>query len=226
MESPTTSDLHDLLRAARMPSDEAPEFDVEIDDQPFEVYARWLAHAVDGGAAAPHTITLATVGADGAPDARTVLLREVWMPEASGERGAVGFATSADSPKGRQLSINPHAAAVSYWREQHRQVRMQGIVERAEPDTSAADYKDRGNGFKAAARVGQQSDPLPDDMTEQLERAREELDSDAEEVPEDWTVYRLIPTVIEFWQGQPGQAQRRIRFIRVAGAWAGIALVP
>jgi pyridoxamine 5'-phosphate oxidase len=226
MESVSTSDLHDLLRSLRMPEGEAPEFDVATTADPFEVFARWLQCAIDGGVAAPHNITLSTVDEDGLPDARTVLLREVWMPQGATEPGAVGLATSSHSPKGRQLESRPHAAVVSYWREQHRQVRMRGRVERAPSEAVAADFRDRGLGFKAAALFGHQSDPLPPDMDERLSEARTRAEDHPDFVPDDWSVYRLIPNSIEFWQGQPGQAQRRIQFIRTDGLWNGLELIP
>lgn len=209
-----------------MPDREAPEFDVVLDEDPFDVFARWLGCAVDGGIAAPHTITLSTVDEDGRPDARTVLIREVWMPRSGADLGAIGFATSSQSPKGQQLENTPHAAIVSYWREQHRQVRMRGRVDRARSEAVAADFTHRGPGSKAAAILGHQSDPLPADMNERLSQARAVAEDQPDLVPDDWAIYRLVPGSIEFWQGQPGQAQRRIRFIRTNTAWTATELIP
>ena len=209
-----------------MSESEAPAFDVTLGDRPFEVFARWLAHAIGDGVAGPHTITLSTVDEEGRPDARTVLLREVWMPDGGAEPGAIGFATSSRSPKGLQLEKTPNAAVVSYWREQHRQVRMRGRVEQAGYEAVAADFNNRGPGFKAAAIVGHQSDPLPEDLDELLSEARGRAQANPAFVPDDWAVYRLIPDSIEFWQGQPGQAQRRIRFLRIDAHWTASELIP
>ncbi len=109
--------------------------------------------AIGAGALEPHVMTLSTADADGRPDARMLILKDV-------SSAGFWFATSADSAKGRQLRVNPAAALTFYWPLLGRQVRVRGRVEAASADQSAQDFLARGVGARAVALASAESSPL------------------------------------------------------------------
>jgi pyridoxamine 5'-phosphate oxidase len=165
--------------------------------------------------------TLATVGADGRPDARMVLLRGA---DAAGFR----FHTNYESAKARQLAGNPHAAMVVYWRELDRQVRIRGVVERLPGDESDAYFASRPRDRRVGAWASPQSRPLRD---------RDELDQRVRDVearfagadvprPPFWGGYLLRPSTIELWQGQVGRLHDRFLYTRDGDGWRLERLAP
>lgn len=126
-------------RLAQIPAltGSAPSLDLDdLPDDPIALFLDWLEQAVDAEVAEPRTMTLATSGADGLPDARMLILKD------AGERG-FAFASTASSRKGSQVSENPAAALNFWWQPQARAVRVQGPVAEADPDESAADLAAR-----------------------------------------------------------------------------------
>lgn len=123
--------------------------------EPGPLLVDWLATALDAGVLDPQVFTLSTVDADGLPDARVLVLRDV---DASGT-GWV-FSAAADSPKGRQLADHPAAALTVYWPRLGRQVRVRGTVERAADLVAAAEFATRSPDARIGALVGRQSEPL------------------------------------------------------------------
>jgi pyridoxamine 5'-phosphate oxidase len=211
-----SSSLRDRLSSVRMPDSPAPDFDpAQAPERPFELFAEWLDAAIDAAVPALHTMTLATSSPEGGPAARTVLLQDV-----TSDTGGLAFrfASSADSPKGHDLAADPRAALVLHWREQHRQIRVTGVVRPAEREFSEADFTGRSPGNRAGVLAARQSEVMPDD--EDVERllagARELLAGNPGFVPPTWTVYLLDASSVEFWQGQPRQQQHRLRYQRTA----------
>ena len=103
---------------------------------PTALFLDWIEQAVEAGVPEPHAAALSTVDADGNPDARFLLLKDVT------EQG-FWFSGDARSPKGRDLAANPVAALSFYWREQGRQVRVRGTVVEGDPALSARDFRER-----------------------------------------------------------------------------------
>ncbi|MGW0822044.1 pyridoxine/pyridoxamine 5'-phosphate oxidase [Streptomyces sp. NPDC002845] len=221
----TDTDLHTLLKSLRVwdpQVTELPDFDPgAAPSEPLPLFARWFAEAVAAGQVEPHTMSLATVDADGRPDVRTVMLH-----------GADGhgwhFASHAGSRKGRQLAARPYAALGFYWPAQGRQVRVRGRVTTAPAEAAHADLHARSTGALAAALVGRQSEVLP--SREELERAsqaawdRAHRESDAP-VPT-WTVYVLDPDEVEFFQGDAQRRHVRLNYRRESGSWTRELLWP
>jgi pyridoxamine 5'-phosphate oxidase len=188
-------------------------------DDPIEQFSNWFS---DAQAAAPlaEAMTLATVDADGSPDARMVLLKGF---------GPDGFRyfTNYESAKADQLEANPRAALVLYWRELDRQVRIRGEVERLSAEDSNAYFSSRPRDSQIAAVISPQSRPIE---REELDRRYVELALDLGESspdrPEQWGGYLLRPAEIEFWQGRDSRMHDRFRYTRCDGSWRIERLAP
>ena len=160
-------------------------------------------------------MTLATVGADGRPSARIVLLKGF-------DAAGFVFHTNYDSRKGKEIVVNPHAALVFFWPELERQVRIEGEAERLPVADSDAYFQSRPLGSRLSAWASRQSEPVADRAV--LERELEEIKQEfaGRDVPRPpfWGGLRLRPEAIEFWQGGANRLHDRLRYRRVTpSAW-------
>ncbi|MFC8448465.1 pyridoxal 5'-phosphate synthase [Kitasatospora sp. NPDC057223] len=189
-----------------------PDFDPgRAPAAPGPLFADWLAAALTAGVLDPQVATLSTIGADGVPDARMLVLRDV---DADG--GGWVFAIDADSPKGRQLAAHPVAALTLYWPLQGRQVRVRGSIEPASPEASAAEFATRSPGARAATLVGRQSEPLAalTDYDAAAAAVGRLLEEAPDTVAPTHTVYTLRALEVEFWQGDQTRRHVRLRYSR------------
>jgi pyridoxamine 5'-phosphate oxidase len=215
--------FHDTLRSLRVWDTELPAFDPDsAPADPLPLFHEWFVAAARAGQQEPHTMSLATAGADGRPDVRTLMLHD------ADDRGW-HFATHATSAKGRQLAAAPHAALGFYWPVQGRQVRVRGQVVTGTPEEAYADLHARSTGALAAALVGRQSEVLA--SVEELERASAAAWERARAGPdtdvETWTLYVLEPSEVEFFQGDDRRRHLRLRYRRVpGGGWERELLWP
>ena len=214
--------IRDLLRTLPVFDRPLPGFDPErVPDEPVSLFVSWLGEAADAKVVEPHVMTLSTVDAQGRPDARVVILRNVsdegWQ-----------FTASAAGVKGAQLAANPQAALSFYWREQGRQVRVRGQVSAAEPSVSAAEFLAQSEGSRIADLVGRQSTVLRDsaELARAMEAARQRLADDPQLVEPDHTVYLLTPAEVEFWQGDHQRRHIRLRYRRSGPGWVTERLWP
>ncbi|GGT24531.1 pyridoxine/pyridoxamine 5'-phosphate oxidase [Streptomyces chromofuscus] len=218
-------DLHELLRSLRVWDPEVtslPPLDPDTAPAaPLPLFTTWFAEAVAAGQPEPHTMSLATSDEDGRPDVRIVILH-------GAEAGAWTFATHATSRKGRQLAARPYAALTFYWHVHGRQVRVRGPVTTAPPAESLADLHARSTGALAAALTGRQSEPL--DSLQALARASEAAWNRARENPgapsPTWTLYRLRPDEVEFFQGDERRRHVRLKYLRSDEGWGKQLLWP
>ncbi len=189
---------------------------------PIEQFGRWYELA-EREVPLPEAMTLATVGTDGAPDARMVLLKG---------HGPDGFRffTNCESAKGAQIAADPRAALVVYWREQDRQVRARGSLERLPAAESDAYFATRLRESRLGAWASPQSRPLPDrDALEAGLREAEARWEGEDDVPrpDHWGGFLLRPETIEFWQGQSARLHDRFLYTREpGGSWRIQRLAP
>ncbi|WP_405967429.1 pyridoxal 5'-phosphate synthase [Streptomyces sp. NBC_00015] len=218
-------DLHELLRSLRVWDPEvtalppfAPE---EAPGEPLSLFTDWFAEAVAAGEREPHTTTLATVGEDGLPDARIVMLH-------GADADGWAFATHATSRKGRQLAARPYAALTFYWPVLGRQVRVRGPVTSAPSEEAQADLHARSAGALAAALTGRQSEVLAsrEELTSASEAAWEHARAHPTAKSPTWTLYRLRPDEVEFFQGDGTRRHARLRYRRAGESWSREQLWP
>jgi pyridoxamine 5'-phosphate oxidase len=189
---------------------------------PFALFNDWMAEARVKELNDSNAMSLATVDADGNPDVRIVLLKEVTPA------GFVFF-TNLESTKGQQLKANPVAAMGFHWKSLRRQVRIRGRVELV-TDAEATEYfGTRAAQSRISALASDQSRPLPDRAAfEQRVAELSEIYGDGPGIPrpEYWGGYRLIPAEIEFWQDQAFRMHDRLRFTRGGDGWETVRLYP
>ncbi|MFF8447983.1 pyridoxal 5'-phosphate synthase [Streptomyces leeuwenhoekii] len=213
------TDLHELLRSLRVWDPEVTELPpldpAAAPAAPLPLFERWFADAVAAGEREPHTVSLATADEDGRPDVRIVMLH-------GADQDGWSFAGHAGSRKGRHLAARPYAALAFYWPVHGRQVRLRGPVAVAPPEEAQADLHARSTGALAAALTGRQSRELG--SLEELARASEAAWDRAAREPgtpvESWTLYRLRPEEVEFFQGEPRRWHVRLVYRRTDQGWS------
>lgn len=187
---------------------------------PLLLFERWMADSLAHQLPMSNAMTLATVTADGRPDARIVLLKEL---DAEG----FVFYTNYQSAKGVQLAANPQACLVFFWVELERQVRVEGRVEKVAASESDEYFAVRPLGSRHSAWASAQSRPVAGRkvLEDALESAKQRH-GDNPPRPAHWGGYRLHPTALEFWQGRPNRLHDRLRYVRGTQGWTIERLSP
>lgn len=192
----------------------------QVCSDPVEQLRRWLEDAVKADVPEPNAMSVCTC-ANGRPSSRIVLLRRL-------DAGGLVFYTSYFSRKGREIEENPCAAALFYWPQLERQVRVEGAVQRIAQDESDAYFASRPRGHQLGAWASEQSEPVENrELLDQRIRDYEERFEGAEVPrPHSWGGYAIVPERIEFWQGRPNRMHDRLEFVRSHGVWSVRRLQP
>jgi pyridoxamine 5'-phosphate oxidase len=207
------SDLRQEYMRAGLPETHA-------DPDALRQFDMWLREAVQAGLPLPNAMTLATVDAEGNPDARIVLLKGL-------EQGAFSFYTNYRSRKGRELEARPAACLVFQWSELERQVRIEGAVGKVGAAESDAYFASRPLGARLSAWASAQSEVVADRhvLESSVLEARRRFGDDPPRPPH-WGGYRVVPRRVEFWQGRADRLHDRLLYTRAAAGWRIERLAP
>ena len=188
---------------------------------PLVQLALWLERAVSSGVPWATAMLLATVSPAGHPSARAVLLKAV---DASG----LVFFTNYESRKARQVARCPLAAATFLWPPLERQVRVEGSVERLPAPESDAYFRTRPRGSQIGAWISPQSRPIEDRafLESSYEAAERRFAGGEVPRPPHWGGFRLVPSMLEFWQGRRDRLHDRFRYRSSERGWRVDRLAP
>lgn len=194
----------------------------DIDTDPIRQFDEWWQEAIASAIDEANAMTLATASADGMPSARIVLLKGF------SEKGFIFF-TNYESYKGTQLTENPKACLVFFWKELERQVRITGVVQKISEKESDEYFHSRPLASQLGACASPQSTVI--ENREWLEARYQELEKKiggtAVHRPEHWGGYIVKPVIIEFWQGRPSRLHDRIEYsLQENGEWKAVRLAP
>jgi pyridoxamine 5'-phosphate oxidase len=191
-----------------------------VESEPIAQFRRWYAEAEGAGVRQPEAMTLATLGEDGVPDARTVLLRGL------DDRG-FAFYTNLESAKAEQLAADPRAALVFHWREVERQVRVQGRVARLSVEEATQYWETRPRGHRLSAWASPQSDVVDAaTLAARVAEVEARFATTDPPLPPFWGGYVVGIDVLELWQGRKDRLHDRVRYRKVDDAWIRERLAP
>lgn len=173
------------------------------DEDPVELFRDWFEAARRAGIFLPESMAVSTVGPDGRPSSRMILLKKL-------DHGFVFF-TNYGSRKAREIEANPRVSLLFHWAILERQVRIEGPAARISSEESATYFRTRGRGSRIGAWASRQSAPIDSrgELEAQVRRMKERFQGEEVPLPDFWGGYRVIPERIEFWQGRADRLHDR-----------------
>lgn len=190
-------------------------------DEPFGQFEAWFAEAMEAGLLEPNAMTVATVGEDGRPSTRIVLIKGF-------DRRGVVWYTNYNSRKGQELAIHPFAALQFHWVELERVVRIEGRVEKVSDEESDTYFESRPLTHRIGAWASNQSEAIVDRGVIVARAAEYGLKFGLKPPrPPHWGGYRLVPDYWEFWQGRSSRLHDRFAYtLGEDGGWSRSRLSP
>jgi pyridoxamine 5'-phosphate oxidase len=179
-----------------------------IPDDPINLFNRWFHEVEDfGGSGEVNAMTVSTIGLDGFPKSRVVLLKKF------SEEGFI-FYTNYNSEKGKAIAANPHVCLSFFWQEMERQVIIKGIAQKTSEIISDNYFDSRPDGSKLGAVVSNQSEVIPSRsfLEENLKKLEDTFEGKSIARPEHWGGYLVTPLEVEFWQGRANRLHDRITY--------------
>ena len=195
--------------------------DSHLADDPIPLFQTWFGEAIHSRMKEPSAMTVATVDADGCPDARMMLLKSV------DERGFV-FYTNLGSVKAQALMGHPRVALCFYWAEIGKQVRIRGQANIVSDEEADAYFATRPRLSQISAWASKQSQPMRGYLELETQVAKAALHFGLADVPRPpfWSGFRIVPERIEFWTRKPFRRHQRILYERVLNGWRKQWLYP
>lgn len=190
-------------------------------EDPFVQFDQWFHQALEANAGEANAMTLATTGNGNQPSARTVLLK-------SFNHDGFIFYTNYESRKGHEIAANDRVALLFWWREQQRQVRIEGRVTKLDRESAEAYFHVRPVDSQLAAAASPQSQVIPDRrfLEERMEALSKQYADKEIPLPASWGGYLVQPEWFEFWQGRESRLHDRIAFVREGATWVRQRLAP
>ena len=197
---------------------------LEIDDllaHPVDQLNHWYHQAEEAGAAEHNAMVVSTLAADGFPDARVVLARDI-------SENGITFFTNRHSAKGEQIAAHPQASATFAWLQLHRSARVRGCITLASDEVSDAYFASRPRSSQIGAWASPQSEPIGnrEQLDDLVEEYTEKFDGVDVPRPPHWGGYVLSIDSIEFWQGRPSRLHDRFLYTCHNNVWRVVRLAP
>jgi pyridoxamine 5'-phosphate oxidase len=207
-------DLHMENRSSQLDID-------NLDVDPIVQFRYWLNEALKSNVQEPTAMVLSTASSDGKPSSRVVLLKGV-------DNYGFTFFTNYESRKAAEITGNPMGSLLFYWAVLERQVRIEGRIMKTAPNESDEYFVTRPEGSKIGAWASPQSRRIPNrEYLENLQKDYMRLfRSKTLERPANWGGYKLMPDIIEFWQGRENRLHDRFEYVRNGGRWEIFRLAP
>lgn len=194
----------------------------ELPSDPFELFHYWIRETETNKEVEEiNTMTLSTVGLDGYPKSRVVLLKEY-------DREGFVFYTNYESEKGKSIAENPKVCLSFFWPTSERQVLVKGLAQKTSQEESEEYFRSRPRGSQLGAWASQQSSVVPSRqfLKKRLEELEKEYDGKEIPKPPHWGGYKVFPSEFEFWQGRPNRLHDRIYYSKVNNLWKMDRLAP